>query len=258
MSITRLFSPVSLQTDAFATLGGEQARYVGKVLRLHPGDSLHLFDGRGSFYKAEIISLHTSQLVVKVGARVDKSVESPLAVHLLQCVSRGERMDFVVQKATELGVCRITPVLSEFSVVKLDAARAEKRLQHWVKIAISACEQCGRNTVPDIAMPSPLRDWFAENSAAHDTNETRIALKPGAGRNLYALGATRAQLTLLVGPEGGLSDAEYAQSATCGFTAVAMGPRILRTETAAIATIAALQTLYGDLCNPQSVEMSEP
>jgi len=247
MSTTRLFSPVSLQADSAVTLGEEQARYIGKVLRLRPGDTVRVFDGGGGEYAAVIDSVRKTQIIIKVGTRLAANVESPLSIHLLQGVSRGERMEFVVQKATELGVSRITPVLSEFSVVKLDAGRAEKRQQHWTKIAISACEQSGRNTLPGIDAPITLRNWFGNNAEYKTAAELRIVFLPGATRSVRELAIPAAQLTVLIGPEGGFSDAEHEQAAACGFSAVGFGPRILRTETAAIAAIAALQTLYGDL-----------
>lgn len=170
--------------------------------------------------------------------------ESPLNIHLLQGVSRGERMDIVVQKTTELGVNRITPVLSEFSVVKLDKKRAAKKQNHWQKIAISACEQCGRNRVPVIDAPIQLRNWFGENLEA---SGLRTILAPAADGTIYRHDENEIEHILLIGPEGGFSDDEYEQAKIAGFVAANFGPRILRTETAAIATIATLQARYGDL-----------
>ena len=250
MSRTRLFSPVPLSANTNVPLVGDQARYIGRVLRLKPGDGFIIFDGKGGEYPATVATISKTQVEINVAAIQAQNAESPLAIHLLQGVSRGERMDFVVQKATELGVRHITPVLSEFSVVKLDPKRAKKRAQHWSNIAISACEQCGRNVLPHIDAPQPLRNWFGDNMDNNpDSAATRILLRPEAESPLGSITKPSGDLTLLVGPEGGFSDAEYEQAGIAGFTAASFGPRILRTETAAIAAIAVLQSLHGDLGN---------
>ena len=246
MSRIRLFSPVPLSANTDVMLVGDQARYIGRVLRLKPGDGFTIFDGKGGEYPATVASISKTQVQINVAAIQEQNAESPLAIHLLHGVSRGERMDFVVQKATELGVHRITPVLTEFSVVKLDPNRAKKREQHWLNIAISACEQCGRNILPHISAPQPLRNWFGDNLVSTDS---RVLLRPEAESALGSITAPAGDLTLLVGPEGGFSDAEYEQAGIAGFKAVGFGPRILRTETAAIAAIAVLQSLHGDLAN---------
>ena len=244
MSRTRLFSPVPLSANTDFTLAGDQARYIGRVLRLKPGDEFTIFDGTGGEYPATVATVSKSQVQIKTAAKVEKNAESPLSIHLLQGVSRGERMDFVVQKATELGVQRITPVLTEFSVVKLDSKRAEKRVQHWSNIAISTCEQCGRNILPVIDAPQPLRNWIGDNLVSANT---RILLRPDANISLGSATKPEGTVTLLIGPEGGFSDAEYEQAEIAGFKTAGFGPRILRTETAAIAAIAVLQSLHGDL-----------
>lgn len=248
MSRTRLYSPVSLSANTEVALVGDQARYIGRVLRLKPGDGFTIFDGTGGEYPATVATISKSQVQINVAALDRRNAESPLAIHLLQGVSRGERMDFVVQKATELGVRHITPVLCEFSVVKLDPKRAKKRAQHWSNIVISACEQCGRNVLPHIDAPQPLRNWFGDNLVNNpDSADTRILLRPAAETPLGSIAKPGGDLTLLVGPEGGFSDAEYEQAGIAGFKAAGFGPRILRTETAAIAAIAVLQSLHGDL-----------
>jgi len=244
MSRARLFSPAPLSGNTDVTLTGDQARYIGRVLRLKPGDGFTVFDGRGGEYPATVTTISKTTVQISIDTIEQRDTESPLAIHLLQGVSRGERMDFVVQKATELGVQRITPVLTEFSVVKLSSDRAKKRVQHWSNISISACEQCGRNILPTIDAPQPLRNWFGDNLGAADT---RLLLRPDANLSLTTLEQTGGNITLLVGPEGGFSEAEYEQAEIAGFTAVRFGPRILRTETAAIAAIAVLQSLHGDL-----------
>lgn len=250
MSDTRLFSPKKLSTDTSITLRGDQARYIGRVLRLKPGATFIMFDGSGGEFPATVAAISRNDIDINIGAEILRNVESPLSIHLLQGVSRGERMDFVVQKATELGVSRITPVLSEFSVVKLDAKRAEKRALHWLNIATSACEQSGRNVLPKIDAPQPLRNWFGDNLVG---SSPRIMLRPGAAKPLCAMHnpgeKPAAAITLLVGPEGGFSELEYEHAGLAGFVAVSFGPRIMRTETAAIAGITVLQSLFGDLGN---------
>ena len=153
-------------------------------------------------------------------------------------------MDFVVQKATEIGVKRITPVLTEYGVVKLAGDRAEKRREHWQKVAASACEQSGRTRLPLIDTPLPLKNWFGDKPARIDAE---LILAPGAAKPLAGIGAPQTKVCILVGPEGGFSDIEYDDARAAGFTAVSLGPRILRTESAAPAALAVLQSLWGDL-----------
>ena len=239
---TRLYVPVPLESGAALPLDPDRSHYVSRVLRLRAGDELVLFDGRGGEHAGSIAQASRSGVTVTVGERTGREAESPLAIRLIQGISRGERMDFVVQKATELGVSRITPVLTEFSVVRLDPAKAAKRAEHWSKIAQSACEQCGRNRLPEIDAPQAL-------SAVLDSQapgDTRIVLQPGAGRPL-AQRPEGTRVDLLIGPEGGLSDGELAKAAAAGFVPCSLGPRILRTETAALTAVAVLQAAHGDL-----------
>lgn len=243
MSKTRLYFDGPLVAEAEIELDGDQARYVNRVLRLRRDDRVTLFNGDGAEYPSIIRSPGKDRVAVSVIGQCNRSVESALRLHLLQGVSRGERMDHVVQKATELGAQRITPVMTEYSMVKLKGERADKRIRHWRGVASSACEQCGRNTLPELDPPVALRDWLGRNP---DGAETRLAFRPGAADSLAALQPAAAGLTVLIGPEGGLSEAEYDLVAAVGFRLVRFGPRILRTETAAVAVIAALQTLYGD------------
>ena len=242
----RIFTPHPLQEDLEVTLSGDQARHVGKVLRLRAGDELVLFDNRGGEYRATVLSTRKSAVIVRAMEFIDRDVESPLHVHLLQCVSRGERMDFVVQKATELGVRRITPLLSEFSVVKLDADRAQKRRAHWEKVAAAACEQSGRTRLPEIDLPVSLADWLGAHHDQTQAAAPRVLLLPGASRSLPELATGLREIVLLIGPEGGLSATERDNAGTAGFAAASLGPRILRTETAAVAALSVLQALAGD------------
>lgn len=244
MSPTRLFIDQALECGAQVELEGDRARYVGKVLRLARGDTVILFDGSGDEFEAMISDFGRGRVYLHVAARRTPAVESPLDVHLLQGVSRGERMDFVVQKATELGVRRITPVLTEYSVVKLDAGRREKRRLHWQNVATSACEQSGRTRPPAIDAPDGLRETLGGLDAG---TASRIVLEPRASRFIAEIAEPSQGVVLLVGPEGGFSETELELADACGFEALGFGPRILRTETAAIAALAALQTLYGDV-----------
>lgn len=244
MSKTRLYVEGPLATAADLEVSGEVARYIGRVLRLRPGDAVILFDGSGAEFPAVVNRLSKASVGLSVNERIDRSVESSLEIHLLQGISRGERMDLVIQKATELGVARITPLLTEYSVVRLDPNRAEKRLHHWSGVAKSACEQCGRNVLPAIEAPATLLSWLGEH---HEHRGMRVILKPGAPDTCRSLTPDDSELIVLVGPEGGFSDAEYAFAEAEGFRAIGLGPRVLRTETAALAVLAALQTLHGDL-----------
>lgn len=244
MPQTRLHIPGTYAADTDLEIDADKARYLTRVLRLRVGDSLSVFNGEGSEYTAAITSISRSNATLRVGAITSVQTESSLRVHLVQGISRGDRMDFVVQKATELGVKRVTPVFTEHGVVKLDAARAEKRRDHWQKIAVSACEQSGRVRLPLIDAPMPLKSWFGNKPQRVDTE---LILNPSASTSLTKIEVPETKVCVLIGPEGGFSDAEFEDAGVAGFRAVSLGPRVLRTETAAIATLAVLQTLWGDL-----------
>ena len=244
MPLKRLYVAERLGAGAELHLGEEAARYLGRVLRLRAGETVHVFNGGDGEWSATISRIARGSVALQVHGAVDNAAESQLKIHLVQGISRGERMDFVVQKATELGVERITPVLTAHGVVKLDAERAEKRRLHWQRVAESACEQCGRVNPPQVDAPLPLNDWLGSARAAGSTD---LVLAPGAGRSLADAGAPAAGLCLLIGPEGGFSEREYTDAELAGFEAVTLGPRILRTETAAVAALAIAQGLWGDL-----------
>ena len=243
MSLTRLYIADRLASGAEVTVGAEPARYLGRVLRLHAGDDLQVFNGDDGEWRAQIKRIGKNGAMLTVAESVVTNAESALRTHLVQGISRGERMDFVVQKATELGVKRISPVLTDHGVVKLQAARAEKRREHWQRVAVSACEQSGRIRPPLIDVPQPLRDWFG---GQRERDATELILKPGAAVSLAGTKPPETRLCLLVGPEGGFSQREYGDAAVAGFSPVGLGPRILRTETAAIAALAIAQSLWGD------------
>ena len=242
MRVSRVYAEVPVGGRVQLELGGTAANHVSRVLRLRPGDPLILFDDAGGEYAATVEALTRDAVRVTVGEYLDVNRESPLHVTLAQGISRGERMDVVVQKATELGVKRIVPVLTERTVVRLNATQAANRLRHWRAIAIAACEQCGRNRLPEITPPMSLQDFLVSDYPSG----LRLVLSPEGGLTARELPASPAA-TLLVGPEGGLSDAERSAALAAQFTGMVLGPRILRTETAALAALAVIQQRLGDL-----------
>ncbi len=224
-------------------LDGSAASHVSKVLRLGVGDALVVFDGKGTGRRAVIAEVTRNAVCVELGARIEPLPESPLAVTLLQAIGRGNRMDFVVQKATELGVSRIVPVMSHRSVVRLDTDRKARRQAHWNQVAASACEQCGRDLVPQIDAPVTLTVTLSDTRLP----KTRIVLAEDQRTELGKITPGDNAVAVLVGPEGGFTQDEYALCADAGFEPTGLGPRTLRTETAPLAAIAILQFLYGDL-----------
>lgn len=243
MSPIRLFSPEPLKPHHLMTLDASQARYLMRALRLRAGNTITLFDGSGGEYVAEIVSADKGSVEVQTGAFSDRSAESTLQIRLVQGISKGDRMDTVVQKATELGATRISPVLSQYSVVRLDDKKATKRRDHWQKIAQSTCEQCCRNIVPCIGEVKSLDAWHCEDNGG---TEIKLILIPDAKKTLSSIRRPESGVSLLVGPEGGFSGLELERAMERGFTPVSLGPRILRTETAAAAAISVVQTLWGD------------
>ena len=241
---TRLLVSDALINDAEIALDGDRAHYLGKVLRARVGDSLAVFNGDGAEWSATVRSIGRNRVVLKIGEAREAGTESPLKIHLVQGVSRGERMDFAVQKATELGVKRITPVLTEYGVVKLQADRANKRREHWRKIAAAACEQSGRTRLPLIDTPLPLKSWFGDKP---ESVGAELILVPGAATALVSTPPPQTKVCILIGPEGGFSDVELEDARIAGFAPVSLGPRVLRTESAAVAALAVLQSLWGDL-----------
>jgi 16S rRNA (uracil1498-N3)-methyltransferase len=243
MRTSRIYVGEPLAPGLRVRIAGSAANHILRVLRLAPGDALIAFDGRGGEYSARIGGLGRNAVTVEIGEHSPIDRESPLAVTLVQGVSRGERMDLVVQKATELGVRRIVPVLTERAVVRFDAKQRAARLRHWLGVAVAACEQCGRNVVPQIAAPAPLGELLSEG----DDDSCRLVLTPAGEASVRDLTAGWAGVTLLIGPEGGLSQAERQSAIRAGYRPLGLGPRVLRTETAAIAALAAVQLRLGDL-----------
>jgi 16S rRNA (uracil1498-N3)-methyltransferase len=251
MRLTRVYVGSPLETGTRITLAGSAASHLTRVLRLRVGDALTLFNGRGGEYAGSIDRAQGGEVTVAVGEARPIERESPLRVALAQGVSRGERMDFVVQKATELGVSHLVPLLTERSVVRLDAHQTDRKLLHWRAIAVAACEQCGRNRVPEISPPLALAEFLRTASAgaarAAGNAPLRLLLSPTAAGGIGDIKDRADEATLLVGPEGGLADAEQQAAAAAGFTPVRLGPRMLRTETAALVALTLLQRAFGDL-----------
>lgn len=220
------------------------AAHVSRVLRLRAGDRVMLFNGDGRDYAAELIAVAAREVRVRILDSRSNESESPLRITLAQALARGEKMDWIVQKATELGVAEIVPLVTARSEVKLDETRAGKRLEHWRAVAISACEQSGRARVPAIAAVQPLQTWLASCDASAPA--TRLALLPEGDTTPRELCAIETAVMLAIGPEGGFDEKDSARLREAGFKGLRLGPRVLRTETAGIAAIAALQVLHGD------------
>ncbi|MEO9078102.1 MAG: 16S rRNA (uracil(1498)-N(3))-methyltransferase, partial [Rhodanobacter sp.] len=243
MRTIRLYVDLPLHAGAEFVLPTPAAEHAVRVLRLVSGNPLTLFNGDGCDYPAHILAVGKREVTVAVTARQLLNNESPLPLTLAQCVARGEKMDLIVQKATELGVVRIVPLLSERSEVKLDAARMEKRLAHWRSIAASACEQSGRARLPEIRAALPLQTWL---DGLTEKEALRLALLPEATRSARECAFPASGGILVVGPEGGLGERDVLALRAAGFDGLRLGPRILRTETAGLAALAALQALHGD------------
>ncbi|WP_108944580.1 16S rRNA (uracil(1498)-N(3))-methyltransferase [Shewanella halifaxensis] len=242
MRVPRIYQQSTFTIGQSVALDDEAAGHVGRVLRMTSGEQVSLFNGDGNDYLAEIVSASKKNVEVKVLSCEANNSESPLNLHLGQVISRGDRMDFTIQKSVELGVNTITPLFSERCGVKLTGERLEKKIQQWQKIVISACEQSGRSVVPVVRPAMQLADWCAEPSDA-----VKLNLHPRASHGVNGLTLPNNRVRLVIGPEGGLSAAEIAMTEEHQFTEVLLGPRVLRTETAALTTISALQLKFGDI-----------
>ena len=241
MNQPRFYCREALSPGAHIDLPEPVARHAVRVLRLPPGAAVVLFDGRGGEYGARIERIERDRVVAALGAWRDVERESGLKVTLVQAVQAGEKMDYTVQKAVELGVSHIVPVDSRRSVIRLSGERAARRVAHWQGVAASACEQCGRNQVPQLAPLERLESWLARPA----DGVLRLILAPDAEQALVDLPPV-ASVQMLIGAEGGLDPQEIVAAQQVGFKAVRMGPRILRTETAGLAALAAMQALWGD------------
>ena len=238
MSLPRFYVDAELALGT-VDLPEATSHYLSRVLRLAVGAQIQLFDGSGDEYLSEITAISKKVVSVELTEQVAGLPDSSLVIHLGQGLSRGERMDWAIQKATELGVTEITPLFTERCEVRLNDERAEKRLAHWRQIAISACEQCGRSTIPVIHPPQVIAEWMQALQA-----DLKLVLHPVA-QPLTAHQPPNS-LAFLIGPEGGLTEAEVAQAADAGFLPARLGPRVLRTETAPVVALSVAQQLWGD------------
>ncbi|MGR6034153.1 MAG: 16S rRNA (uracil(1498)-N(3))-methyltransferase [Candidatus Nitrosoglobus sp.] len=243
MRIPRIYSSLPLSVDSTVALDERSLPYVVQVLRLRLGAELCLFDGQGTEYQAVLEVVERRRAKARILGQIKRNVESMLRITLGQGISRGERMDYALQKAVELGVSRIVPLSTKHSAINFSSERAEKRLRHWQGVVISACEQCGRNYIPPVDSPQSLTDFLGTHHEG-----LKVLLDPKSNRPLKELPSPLdKRLTLLIGPEGGLNETEIKQAQQADFTGVRLGPRILRTETATVAALASLQLLWGDL-----------
>ncbi len=242
MRIPRIYHPEPIQQLGTLALSEDAAGHVGRVLRMKPEQQVLLFDGSGHEFPAVITEVTKKAVHVDLTEKIERDIESPLNLHLGQVVSRGDKMEFTIQKSVELGVNTITPLISERCGVKLDQKRFDKKLAQWQKIIIAACEQCGRNTVPEIRPIMSLEDWCKE-----EYQGLKLNLHPRAKYSINTLPEPVTNVKLLIGPEGGLSSSEIDMTQEYQFEETLLGPRVLRTETAALTAITALQVRFGDL-----------
>lgn len=253
MSNLRFYSPENLQIGANIKLSENAATHATKVMRLNVGDTLTLFCGDGADYICELTTVQKSAVMARVKSQTMLKNESPLNITLLLGISAGDRMDIGIQKAVELGVNQIVPIKTERSVVKLDDDKAKKRVLHWQNVVIAACEQSGRAKIPLVCKPDGFAAWLQANPHAASSDgdlisaaNTRILLNPIGAKKLSELAKPAGEIVLLIGAEGGLSDKEISLAMSHGFQSIILGARILRTETAPLAAIAAMNTLWGD------------
>jgi len=239
----RLFLDRDLASGESLALRGDSYHYLARVLRVKPGAGMTVFNGRGGEHAATVEAIDRACASVRIGEHRDIERESRLRIVLAQGVGRGERTDYAIQKAVELGVAGIAPLLTRRGVVRLEAARATRRLEHWRGVVIGACQQCGRNRLPDLHPLARIEEWLAQRPL----DGLGIVLDAKAEATLGEIEHRGESITLLVGPEGGLTDEEVDAACARGFRRVRLGPRVLRTETAGIAAIAACQALWGDL-----------
>lgn len=245
MRIPRIYQPVPLESGVTITLDSQATAHILRVLRLKSDDRIIVFNGQGGEFEGIISESRKRETLVKLLSFHDIEKESPLKINLLQGVSRGERMDYTLQKAVELGVAEIYPVMTKHTAVQLNDERRKKRQHHWQGVVNSACEQCGRNRVPVVHQVTSLFDCVSQLSVSHD--DMSLVLNHRSAQPLTNAGDRMPnRIFLLAGPEGGFAEQEIDQLHQTGFTSVALGPRILRTETAALAAITVLQAMWGD------------
>lgn len=239
----RFYSPPPLPLSGTFDLPPDAAHHASRVLRLRVGDAVEIFDGIGNECQGLIADLGSNRVTVAEITASGNKRESPLHIVLAQALSGSEKMDWIIQKSTELGVTEIQPLATDRSVAKLPAERTHKRLEHWQQVAISACEQCGRNVLPMIYAPLDIMEWLQQTKSIPDA---KYILLPGGAASLHDQAKPQGKAVLLIGAEGGFSQAESAAALHCGYIPIRLGARVMRTETAAIAGIAVLQNLWGD------------
>jgi len=242
MRISRVFTRAPLAPDELLTLDAQAGHYLFRVLKLRAGDPLVLFNGDGHDYAAELLSNRRDEVSLRVTARLPAVPEPSLRITVVQAVGKGDRMDYALQKATELGAAAFVPLFTERTEVRLDGSRLERRVAHWRRVIVAACEQSGRARLPDLQAPLSLDEWLATPAAG-----ARFMLDPNAQESLCALASAGLSLAVAVGPEGGFSGEEVRRMAHGGVRSARLGARVLRTETAGPAAVAVLQALHGDL-----------
>ncbi len=240
----RIYTPQPLAEGQTVLLDSNAFNHAVRVLRMKEGASLTLFNGKGGEFEATLCDLQRKRASARLGAHSAIEVESPLRVIMGQCLSRGEKMDYTIQKSVELGIAQIAPLSSERCGVQLKGERLDKKTNHWRSVIIAACEQSGRNTLPDLESQTTLSEWVSRVDA-----DIKLVLDPTETTSLPRLTPPQGTVALLFGPEGGFTDDEVALAKRHGFIGVRLGPRVLRTETAALATLSALQVLWGDFAS---------
>ncbi|SOD40600.1 16S rRNA (uracil(1498)-N(3))-methyltransferase [Nitrosovibrio sp. Nv4] len=251
MTLSRFYCPGEIFTGRAIELPAGAAHHAFRVLRLEQGANVILFNGNGGEFLSVIVRIGRNGATVVPEKHLDIERESQLAITLAQAVCASEKMDWIIQKAVELGVNRIQPLATKLSMIRLSGERAERRMSHWQQVAISACEQCGRNHIPQVLPLEPLHNWLGTQASDRKNSvspDSRFMLSPVAKNALrdFPRSSADAAITLLIGPEGGFTPDEEAAAKVAGFVPLQLGGRILRTETAALATVAAMQTLWGD------------
>tara|TARA_R110001592_G_scaffold179781_2_gene421687 strand:+ start:4407 stop:5147 length:741 start_codon:yes stop_codon:yes gene_type:complete len=242
MRIPTIYTETELKENEETELESSSAHHIANVLRMKQGDQVMLFNGSGWFFSASITVSSKKHVSVFIDSSEKAHTESSLYTHLGQVMSRGDRMDYAIQKSTEMGVNEITPLMSARCELKLKADREDKRLAHWQQVAISAAEQCGRATVPTIHPVSSLENWLAQQSS----KGLSLVFHHRDTQNLAQIQTPPSHVNLLIGPEGGLSETEIEQAKQANFIACTFGPRVMRTETAPVACLSVLQWLWGD------------
>lgn len=242
MSNPRIYVPQPLAAGKVISLEGQPAHHLTRVLRTRTGADVRVFDGAGHEHHAILSDTDRDRVLLRIGAAIASDRDSSLQITLAQGVARHDRMDLILQKAVELGVCVIQPLWLQRSQSHLSEERLARRLQRWHGIIVSACEQCGRNILPALRTPAGFHEWLAVT----DNSATRLMLQPDSDETLNSINRPDGKIVLLVGPEGGLTEKERELAGAAGFIGIRLGPRILRTETAALVAIAGLQTLWGD------------